>query len=522
MKRREFLKIAGCAMSVEIWTTMRAHTQSPQGGVSVRQYGALGNGIALDSPAINRAIEAVAKQGGGQVYFPAGVYLSYSLRLKSHVSLYLEHGAVILAATSPHEGMTTGGYDAAEMHEETGVAFQDYGHNHWQNSLIWGDGLRDISIEGPGLIWGKGLTRGFDFDTDFGGSTKSGVGNKAIALKNCTNVLLRDFKILEGGWFGLLATAVENLTIDNLVVDSNRDGMDIDCCRNVRITNCTVNTPWDDGICLKSSYALGSLKMTDNVTISNCYLTGDFELGTVIDGTRKRAQGLTWPPTGRIKFGTESNGGFRNIVIANCVFESCRGFAIESVDGAVVEDVAITNITMRDVRSAPIFLRLGSRLRGPAGTKTGVMRRILVSNVTSSGAGMIPSILAGVEGHPIEDVQINDCFFEQVGGGDLLKEPEELASAYPEPEMFGVVPATGLFVRHLRNLELSHVEVRTLAADKRAAVWMGDVKGARLFDMKLPEGATNFDLRNVQEFRCTGVSGVVDMQLQNVEERKLI
>jgi hypothetical protein len=178
---------------------------------------------------------------------------------------------------------------------------------------------------------------------------------------------------------------------------------------------------------------------------------------------------------------------------------------------------------MRDVRSAPLFLRLGSRLRGPVGTKVGVMRRILVSNVTSSGAGVIPSILAGVEGHPIEDVQINDCYFEQIGGEITSnKAPDELAAAYPEPEMFGVVPATGLFARHLRNLEMSHVEVRTLAADKRAAIWMGDVEGARVFDLKLPKGAPNFDLRNVREFRCTGVSGVADMQLQKVEERKLI
>jgi polygalacturonase len=541
MHRREFLRVGAGGVALGLLHTLEIGAQSGAyrssvaesllGGVSVRQFGAVGDGVAIDSQAINRAIEAVAKSGGGQVYFPAGVYLSYSIRLKSHVGLYLEHGAVILAAATsqngvgPLDGMTMGGYDAAEVHTETGEAYQDYGHNHWQNSLIWGDGLTDIAIEGPGLIWGKGLTRGFDFDKDSAGAAKRvttgpGVGNKAIALKNCTNTLLRDFKILEGGWFGLLATGVENLVIDNLVVDSNRDGMDIDCCRNVRITNCTVNTPWDDGICLKSSYALGDAQMTENVTISNCYVTGDFELGSVLDGTRKRAQGLTWPPTGRIKFGTESNGGFRNVAIANCVFESCRGIAIESVDGAACEDVAITNITMRDVRSAPLFLRLGSRLRGPKGIQTGIMRRILVSNITSWGAGMIPSILAGVAEHPIEDVQINDVFLEQVGGGDLVKEPEELAGGYPEPEMFGALPATGLFARHVRNLEMSHVEVRTEAKDARAAIWMGDVQGARVFDLRAPEGAAKFDLRNVRDFRSSGDGA--DLMLKNVDERMVI
>lgn len=519
MRRRQFLKVAAGSTVAGLWAAGhgagRGLAQSAAEGwhgVSVREFGAKGDGVAIDSPAINRAIEAAAKNGGGRVYFPAGVYLSYSIRLKSHVALYLEHGAVILAAEEAN-------YDPAEPHTDAGEAYQDFGHNHWQNSLLWGDGLTDISIEGPGMIWGKGLSRGFDFEKGSVSATKPGVGSKAIALKNCRNVLLRDFTIRAGGWFGILATGVDNLAIDRLTIDTNRDGMDIDCCRNVRITNCTVNSPWDDGICLKSSYALGYLRPTEDVTISNCFVTGNYALGSVADGSRKPVTGLTWPPAGRIKFGTESNGGFKNIAIANCIFESCRGIAIESVDGAVCEDVAITNITMRDVYSAPLFLRLGSRLRGPNGTKTGVLRRILVSNVTSSGAGRIPSIIAGVPGHEIEDVQVNDCYFEQVGGGDAAmaaRVPDELEKGYPEPEMFGDLPATGFFVRHARNLEMSHVEVRTIAADKRPAVWMRDVDGARVFDLRAPEGAARFDLRGVRDFRCD------ELMMKDVEERKVI
>ncbi len=151
-----------------------------------------------------------------------------------------------------------------------------------------------------------------------------------------------------------------------MLIDTNRDGMDVDCCRNVRISNCSVNSPWDDAICPKSSFALGYARATENVTITNCYVTGDYQEGALLDGTWKRFDpGFKVPRTGRIKFGTESNGGFKNITVSNCVFEACQGLALEAVDGALLEDIAITNITMREITSAPIFLRLGSRMRGP-------------------------------------------------------------------------------------------------------------------------------------------------------------
>ncbi len=192
------------------------------------------------------------------------------------------------------------------------------------------------------------------------------MANKAIALKNCHSVLLRDFSILHGGHFGILATGVDNLTIDNLTIDTERDGMDIDCCVNVRISNCSVNSPWDDAICLKSSFALGYARSTERVTISDCYVTGIYEIGSLVDGTFKRFPETTQVDrNGRIKLGTESNGGYKNIAISNCVFDGCYGLAIISVDGAVIEDVTISNIAMRDLIGAPIFIRLGSRMRAP-------------------------------------------------------------------------------------------------------------------------------------------------------------
>ena len=247
-----------------------------------------------------------------------------------------------------------------------------------------------------------------------------GVANKAIALKNCRNVLLRDFSILHGGHFGILATGVDNLTIDNLKIDTNRDGMDIDCCRNVRVSNCSVNSPWDDAICLKSSFALGYARATEMVTISNCLVAGSYEEGTLLDGTFKRFTAeVKVPRTGRIKFGTESNGGFKNITVSNCVFDGCRGLTIESVDGAVIEDVSVTNITMRDVVEAPIFLRLAARMRGPAGVPVGVIRRVILSNLTCSCASgwRIGAIVAGIPGHPIEDLKLSDIVMVHPGGG---------------------------------------------------------------------------------------------------------
>ena len=221
-----------------------------------------------------------------------------------------------------------------------------------------------------------------------------GAADKAIALKRCHNVTVRDIAILAAGHFGILATGVDNLTLEDLKIDTNRDGINVDCCRNVRISKCSVNSPWDDGICLKSSFALGEARATEKVTISDCYVTGGFALGTMLDGTFRRADANAGQPTGRIKCGTESNGGFKNITISNCIFESCRGFALESVDGGAIEDITFTGITMRDIRNAPFFLRLGARLRGPAGTSVGTFKRVIISNIICDApANDMPAII---------------------------------------------------------------------------------------------------------------------------------
>jgi len=425
----------------------------------IKNLGAVGYEKTNDSPAINKAIAQAAKDGGGTVYIPAGKYECYSIRLASHITIYLESGAEIIAAFPT----ATEGYDEAEPNEFN--KFQDFGHSHWKNSLMWGIGLEDITICGPGLINGKGLTREE--------SRLPGVGNKAISLKLCKNITLKDFSMLHCGHFALLATGVDNLIIQGLKVDTNRDGFDIDCCNNVRITDCSVNSPWDDAIVLKASYALGYFKDTENVTIANCYVSG-FDKGSMYAATYERYepqapdQGYV---TGRIKLGTESSGGFKKIAITNCIFERCRGLALETVDGGHLEDIVVSNITMRDIVNAPIFLRLGARMRSPEGTPVGVMRRILISNVNVFNADSRYScIVSGIPGANIEDVTFSNIHIYFQGGyseEDSKRVIPEQEKTYPEPWMFGTIPASGFYVRHARNITFDNVNFKFMKPDGR-------------------------------------------------------
>jgi polygalacturonase len=529
--RRKFLKTASAGLAggalVVLPVAGLAETSVGTAAHSmydVTAFGARGDGKTVDTPAVNQAIEAAAVAGGGTVILPAGTYLCYSIHLKNNVALYLAQGSVLLAADPPAEG-ESGGYDLAESNQPW-ENYQDFGHNHWHNSLIWGEGLDNISISGPGLIWGKGLSRGWGTGPK---AEQPRVGNKAIALKNCRNVLLRDFSILHGGHFGILATGVDNLTIDNLKIDTNRDGMDIDCCRNVRISNCSVNSPWDDGICLKSSFALGYARATEMVTISDCLVTGSYEEGTVLDATFKQFPAdEKVPRTGRIKFGTESNGGFKNITISNCVFEGCHGLAIESVDGAVIEDVCISNITMRNIFAAPIFLRLGARMRGPEGIPVGSIRRVIISNISclNSSLPRVCSIITGIPGHAIEDLKIGDITILHQGGGDSHDASLQLAEKekdYPEPTMFGTTPAQGFFIRHVAGVDISGVKIASSNPDARPVLVLHDVGNAGFRYIKVPADlkAPVFILNDVSGLSIFKSKPVPDTELENIDHKEL-
>ncbi|HKW19200.1 MAG TPA: glycoside hydrolase family 28 protein [Terriglobales bacterium] len=520
--RRDFLKygIVGAAGSTLIAGHALAESR-PQGSrlnFDVTAFGAKGDGKTIDTPAINKAIEAAAASGGGTVAFPAGSYLSYSIHLKSNVDLYLGAGSTIVAADTPSSG--SGGYDPPEPNQWD--HYQDFGHSHWHNSLIWGEDISNISICGPGRIWGKGLSRGIQ-DTPLA----AGVGNKSISLKNCRNVTLRDLSILHGGHFAILATGVDNLTIDNLLIDTNRDGMDVDCCRNVRISNCSVNSPWDDGICPKSSYALGYARATDNVTIANCYVTGIYEEGTLLDATFKKfAPDARIPRNGRIKCGTESNGGFRNLTITNCAIEGCHGIALETVDGGLLEDVTISNIAMRDIVDVPFFFRLGSRMRGPEGVPIGQLRRVLVNNVVvSNAASRQCALISGIPDHYIEDIKFGNIYIQHRGGGGTKEAAAisvpEIENAYPEPGRFGPLPAQGFFIRHVKNIEMRDIEIRPMQDDARPVFILDDVDGADFTHVKVPRGASSFSLKNVRDFSVMQSRPIPDTYLENAPEKTL-
>jgi polygalacturonase len=247
----------------------------------------------------------------------------------------------------------------------------------------------------------------------------------------------------------------------------------------------------------------------------------------LLDGTWKRLPESSRAKfTGRIKLGTESNGGFKNITISNCVFENSRGFALETVDGAVCEDITLVGITMRGCVNSPIFLRLGARMRGPKDSALGQIRRVLIGNVTSSGAAQLPSIISGVPGRMVEDIKISDVYMHQVGGGDSVMAsilPPEKEREYPEPTMFGVLPACGFFVRHVKNLEMSNIEIATQNPDRRPAFAMVDVAGADLFRVRVPRPAAGpaFSLRQVSDFRLFGSPFVPDQSFPQVDERLL-
>lgn len=523
---------------------------------NVRDYGAKGDGSNIDSHAINTAIEEASKNGGGTIYLPAGTYMSYSIRLKSNISIYLDHGAVLKAAV-PNEKEH---YDLPE--DNPYDDYQDFGHSHWKNSLIWGIGLHDVSIQGFGLIDGsEGITRG---QAKMNGHPAA---NKAIALKECRNVTIRDISMLKCGHFAMLLTGVDNLTIDNVRCDTNRDAFDIDCCANVRVSNCQVNTMNDDAIVLKCSYGLGYAKATENVTITNCHVSG-YDTGTMLDGTYQKTQKQAPDrdgPTGRIKLGTESNGGFKNITISNCTFDHCRGLALETVDGAIIEDVTIDNIAMRDICNSPIYIRLGNRARGPKELPVSVVRRVKLSNITVKDADCrYASIIFGLNGHPIEDVTLSNIHIQYRGGltmddvkwqrganpfftsrnkavnhvkgkRERIEDKNELAAerdpyavpqmekGYPEPSSHGILPAYGLFVSNAKNVKVDNVEFETVKEDKRPAIVLMNVEDVKFSDMKADKAAEApyFVLKGVKDFEVKDFKGIKDREIASAEDLEI-
>ncbi|QDX24638.1 glycoside hydrolase [Sphingomonas suaedae] len=478
---------------------------------NIRDYGAKGDGKAIDSVAFKRAIDAASAQGGGTIVVPPGRYLCFSIRLRSHITIVLMPGSVIEAANpDTHKGQ----YDLPEgVWEEQ---FVDYGLAHFHNSLIYGDGVSDIAIIGQGLIHGLGLDRagppqgwhgvpGWKSPKERGLSADAarranpeemkyeGRGNKAIGLIRCRNVLLKDFSILQGGHFACYSMGCTNVRIDGITVDTDRDGIDIDCCRDVRVTNCVVNAPKDDAIVLKSSYGLQEARFCEDVQVIGCKTSG-YLLGTLLDGTYQPSPYLAPDKVGvlgRIKLGTDSIAGFRNVLIADCICENTRGLQLGAIDGGVLEDVTFRDINLINPVNHPIFLRLSARNRAPRGAGVAKVRRVRFTDIQVSGARReYPCGVVGIPDGIIEDVSFRGVHVQAAGGGtaeDAARQVPERRNSSLEPSFMGTLPAHGLYARHVRNLAITDSSFDVSAPDARPTIALENVNGAVIGGLTAPK-----------------------------------
>jgi polygalacturonase len=406
----------------------------------VRAYGAVGDGKAKDTRAIQAAIDACHAAGGGQVDFPTGMYLSGSLHLKSSVRLHLGHGAILRASEDPAD------FDPYETLGFKNAADRETSFFH--QSLIWAEDVERVAITGTGTIDCNRRRRG---------------GPKAIALKRGRFVTISGLTIRDCPNYCISLLGTDYVGIDGVtILNGFADGIDPDCCHHVRIANCHIES-WDDAIVPKTSFSLGERRSTENLVVTNCVLASNCNA---------------------FKLGTESGGDFRNIAVSNCVFFSrserrppISGISLLTVDGATIEGVAIDNITMTDVR-CPIFLRLGNRGRDMATPKPGALRDVAVSNVVARGARW-PVAVVGLPEHPVEGVTFRNLRASYQGGGtvdEARADVPEHPAKYPSADMFATYPASGFYARHARDLRLADVALRHESPDQRPALLCEDVR----------------------------------------------
>jgi polygalacturonase len=413
-------------------------------GFNVRNHGASGDGVRLDTKAIQETINACARAGGGTVYFPAGKYLTGTIVLKSHITLELGSGAVLLGSTK---------LDDYPRHIPE---LRSYTDTYVEQSLIYAENLENIGICGRGLIDGQGAA--FKGPYKYRPYLMRFIGCRDVSV---SDVSLRDSPMWVQHYLACEQVSIRGISVSSRV-NANNDGIDIDACRRVRISGCDI-VSGDDAIVLKASCDRPCL----DVAISNCVLSTNCNA---------------------LKLGTESNGGFEDIAISNCVVYDTRlaGIAIEMVDGGRLERVAISNVVMNGI-GTPIFIRLGDRARPfvPGGNRPGVgsLRDVTISNVEAVRAGKTGCAIAGLPGHAIENVTIENVRLNFAGGGtpaDARREIAESADRYPEFNMFGTLPAYGFYCRHVRNLVLRNIQTGFAEPEQRPALACMDVEGMEL------------------------------------------
>ena len=453
--------------------------QHTRGLYDVRDYGAAGDGVKPDTKAIQAAIDACTQAGGGRVYLSNGTFLSGGIKLKNNVALYVEGGTILLASRNK----------------------DDYTHR----SLVYAEKADNISIAGRGIIDGHGAV-----SKEF-----PKVRKHPIHFVQCKNVKVQDVILRNSTTWIQHYFKCDNLVIDGVTVDSrinpdiekqryanapgrNEDGLNINSCQQVRISNCVINSD-DDGIVLKST----SLRPCRNVTITNCIVSSN---------------------ASAIKFGTESGGGFQNITVGNCTIYDTRnsGIALEIVDGGTLDRINISNITMRNVKGSAIFIRLGNRGRlYERKEKPGVgkVRNIMISNVQASEVGgwiepvgkrVVGCHITGLPGFAVEDVTLSNIRIRFKGGGtaeDANREIPERPEAYPSCRMYGTLPAYGFYVRHAKSIEFHHVDLGFDNPELRPAMVFDDVEDLEIFDFDAESTASTNALIWLKQVRGAFIHG---------------
>ncbi|MEI8288704.1 MAG: glycosyl hydrolase family 28 protein [Verrucomicrobiota bacterium] len=459
-----------------------------------RVFGAAGDGKTKDTVAIQRAIDAAAK-AGGTVLLDRGVFLSGTLHLKSGVTLRIQKGATLLGSAE----------------------HADYQKNRWL-ALIEARDAHDIAITGGGIVDGQGELLAADVVRlmkagklrDAPDSRRPSEQNRpqVIELVDCARVTVRDITVKNSAcWVQTYINCVD-LTLDRVTVRStaywNNDGMDIMDCRRVAVTHCDVDSA-DDGICLKSG---DPKRVCENVRIEDC-------------AVRSSASAL--------KFGTSSRGGFKHITVRGLrIRDTFRSaIAIESVDGAVIEDVDIADVQAKNTGNA-IFIRLGHRNQDG---QPGSIRKVRIQDVsveipaTAPDAGypfagppvraphnIFPSSIVGLPGHLISDITLKNIVINTAGGArrevaevplEKLSLVPEQADRYPEFSMFGELPAWGFYVRHGQNIVFENVDFHAVAADFRPALVFDDVQSPALNAVRITPtgGLPAIVTRNVREMK---------------------
>lgn len=433
-------------------------------------------GETNDTQVLQRAIDEAQQRGGGTVHVPPGRYVCGTLQLRSNVSLWLDSGATLVMSPDEGDFLTP---EKLSYDPKTDRATADF-----RFALLTGDSVNNIAIFGEGTI---------DCNRTKGG------GPKPIALRRCSHVSIRGITIRNSPSYNISLLGCEFVTIDGVTIQNGfSDGIDPDCSRYVCISNCFIESV-DDAIVLKSSGALGERSTTEYVTVDNCVL---------------RTASI------HFKCGTESCGDFRNIVVSNCAFQGGMGMrhgnpgiALYTVDGGTLDNVAISNIVMHDV-GTPLAILRGDRDHCSLGGGPGLLQSVRIANVIATGA-KLASVIAGLPGAPITGVSIDGFSVTMANSGvgpAALEEIPEKPKEYPQPTMFGPLPAFGLFLRHALDLSLRDLQLQAAPQEARPALVADDVAQMQLLGYRDGGGtpAPHLWFNNVRESfaECIGASAI--------------